>query len=65
MLWQQCFLQLIVGGSAFAGTTVLLVQVLPSLLNGSINRGSPLNLKAEFSLLANVWRHRAEGGFLR
>jgi hypothetical protein len=31
---QQCFVQLIVGVSAFAGTAVLLVQVLPSLLNG-------------------------------
>jgi hypothetical protein len=34
MLWQQCFLQLIVGISAFACNAVLLVQVLPPLLNG-------------------------------
>jgi hypothetical protein len=31
MMWQQCFVQLVVGVSAFAGTAVLLVQVLPPL----------------------------------
>jgi hypothetical protein len=34
MIWQQCLVQLIVGGSALAGAAVIMVQVLPPLLNG-------------------------------
>jgi hypothetical protein len=34
MVWQQCFAQLADGVSSLAGAVVILVQALPTLLNG-------------------------------
>jgi hypothetical protein len=33
-VWERCVAHLIVGGSALAGMTVLLIQALPPLVHG-------------------------------